>query len=93
MCKPTPNDLDVEILIDDPCCKLSAETLQARLACLIRRYVHQRSARVAGSVVRHFTGLYLHPSLRGQPEQQEALRLAARHWSRLAAQSRLAGVA
>lgn len=93
MSEPTLNDLDAEMFVDDPCCKLSAETLQARLACLIRRYVHHRSARVAGSVVRHFTGLYLHPSLRDQPERQEALRLAARHWSRLAAQSRLAGAA
>lgn len=70
----------------DDLARLDPPILERRLGDLIRNYVHQRSAELADTVIRHLEALYLHPSLCQDPNRQCAYRLLARHWRCIAAQ-------
>jgi hypothetical protein len=71
---------------DDLPVHLPPETIERRLADLVRAYVHGRSAALALSVVRHCEALLLHPALSNQPERLEGLCRLARHWRLLSVQ-------
>lgn len=63
---------------------LASQTLEHRLAGLIRRYVQRRSQGLAQAVVRHLDALCLHPDYDGDPAQRCAYRRLVRHWRWLA---------
>lgn len=65
---------------------LPPETIERRLADLVRAYVHRRSAALALSVVHHCEALLLHPALSDQPDRLEDLCRLARHWRLLSMQ-------
>jgi hypothetical protein len=65
---------------------LPPETIERRLADLVRAYVHGRSSALALSVVRHCEALLLHPALSNQPDRLEGLCRLARHWRLLSVQ-------
>jgi hypothetical protein len=59
---------------------LASETLEQRLAKLIRRYVRRRSKDLADAVVQHLEALCLHPDYDGDADQRCAYRRLAKHW-------------
>jgi hypothetical protein len=65
---------------------LPPETIERRLADLVRAYVHGRSSALALSVVRHCEALLLHPALSDQPDRLDGLCRLARHWRLLSVQ-------
>jgi hypothetical protein len=71
---------------------LASQTLEHRLAGLIRRYVRRRSRGLARAVVRHLEALCQHPDYDGDPAQRCAYRRLVRHSRWLAQDLDLASV-
>jgi hypothetical protein len=65
---------------------LPLETLQARVAELVRIYVRRRSPELAHRIVRYCRALAQHPSLRDSPDECNAYCRLSQHWRLLAAQ-------
>jgi hypothetical protein len=62
------------------------DTLKARIADMVRRYVTRRSPQLARRIAHYSGALALHPALRNKPEERTAFCRLNRHWFLLAAQ-------
>lgn len=64
--------------------RLAPQEIERRIGRLIRASLNDRSAALAGEIVRHIDALCAHPDDRRSAEERCVLRRLAGHWRRLA---------